>query len=73
MEEFLRAIETSEFVEDRFIREAETCEITGLSRTTLWRLEKAGDFVKRYRLGPNSIGRKHSELMAWMKTREAVR
>ncbi len=54
---------------DRFIREFETCEITGLSRTTLWRLEKAGQFPKRYRLGPNSVGRKHSEIMAWMDTR----
>lgn len=57
---------------DRFIRESETSEITGLSKTTHWRLEKAGQFPKRYQLGPNSVGRKHSEVIAWMETRQSV-
>jgi len=40
---------------DRMLRQPEVCAITGLSRTTIWRIEKLGEFPKRgvvARLGP---------------------
>ena len=41
--------------EDRFIREAEVQRITGLSRTTRWRLEREGKFPSRRQLSENAV------------------
>ena len=42
---------------------------TGLSRTTLWRLERRGDFPRRIRLSPNSTGWIESEIEQWIESR----
>ena len=42
---------------------------TGLSRTTLWRMERRGDFPKRCRLGRNSCGWIAQEVEAWIASR----
>ena len=55
---------------DRIIREGERREITGLSRTTWWRLEIRGEAPKRVKLGSNSVGWRWSELMNWVRTRQ---
>ncbi len=41
----------------------------GLSRTTLWRAERAGKFPRRLRLGPNSVGWLASEVRDWLESR----
>lgn len=58
---------------DRIVRELEEAHITGLSRTTRWRLEKEGRFPKSIPLGANSRGRLLSELLEWLKERAAAR
>lgn len=50
----------------RFIREPECKSITGLSRTTRWRLEKAGKFPTRRRMSKNTIGRLSTEIEEWV-------
>jgi prophage regulatory protein len=55
---------------DRFVREVEREEITGLSRTTWWRMERYNLAPKRRRLGRNSVGWLLSELTEWMQSRE---
>ena len=55
---------------DRIIREPECRQLTGLSRTTRWVLERRGLFPTRRRLTANSIGWLESELHAWMASRE---
>jgi len=52
---------------DRIIRSKEVQEITGLSRTTLWRLERKGEFPARVTLGVGSVGWKLSEVENWLK------
>ena len=52
---------------DRFIGEAEQEEITNLSRTTRWRLERAGKFPKSYKISANRSARLLSEVVAWMQ------
>ena len=37
----------------RLVRQEEVLARTGLSRTSVWRLEKAGTFPKRFKLDPN--------------------
>lgn len=51
--------------EDRFIRAKMVCEITSLSYTTIWRLERAGKFPKRIRLSESRVAWLHSEVIAW--------
>jgi len=54
---------------DRFIKERECLKITGLSRTTRWRLEKNGQFPKRYKISNRLTGYKYSEIMLWLESR----
>jgi len=51
---------------DRFLRERELRAMTGLSRTTRWRLERAGQFPRKRRISPGAVGWLESEVLAWM-------
>lgn len=46
--------------------------LTGLSRTTIWRLERAGDFPKRIRLSAGAVGYRVSEIQVWLDSRQTV-
>jgi len=54
---------------DRFIREQECRELTGLSRSTRWRLERQGKFPRRRRLSSNGVGWLLSEIEKWQASR----
>ncbi len=41
----------------------------GLSRTTVWRLEKEGRFVPRVRLSQNTVGYRKEDLDAYIEAR----
>lgn len=43
------------------------------SRVQVWRLEKAGQFPRRIKLGPNRVGWLQSEVERWLKERLASR
>lgn len=55
--------------QDRFVREAECKEITGLSRTRRWELEKEGKFPVRIKLSERAVAWRLSSLMQWMEER----
>ena len=57
---------------DRIIRMKDLPSIVGLSRSSVWRLEKAGHFPPRRKLGANSVGWLHSDIQAWMLNRATV-
>lgn len=59
----------AEVLEDRFVRESEADQITGLSRSTRWRLERRGQFPRRKKISPGAVGWLASELAQWLKTR----
>jgi predicted DNA-binding transcriptional regulator AlpA len=40
----------------------------GLSRTTIWRLERQGLFVPRRRLSPNAVGWVEEEVEEWIRS-----
>ena len=42
----------------------------GLSRTTIWRLEKSGQFPKRVKLGQNSVGWLKGDIDTWLASRK---
>lgn len=58
---------------DRLLRVGEVMERTGLSRATLWRLERSGDFPGRVRLTGSTIAWRASEVAAWIDRRGRVR
>lgn len=57
---------------EKLLSRKERREITGLSEATLWRLEKAGQFVQRLQLSPGRVGWPESRVMAWIESRQPV-
>lgn len=52
------------------LRTAKLQTYVGLSRTTIWRLEKSGQFPKRVRLGQNSVGWLKGDVDTWLESRK---
>lgn len=53
----------------KFLNLREVVEKVGLSATTIWRLERKGDFPKRIKLSPNRRGWEDVQVQEWMATR----
>lgn len=53
------------------MRVAEVMKITGLGRTTLWQLERAGTFPKRVKLIGRAVGWHASDVAKWIAERKA--
>ena len=47
-------------------------ELTGLSRTTIWRMVKRGEFPQPVALGARARGWRASEVQEWMDSRQPV-
>jgi len=58
---------------DRVLRIRQVCEITGLSRATLYRRMLLGEFPERIPLGERSVGWLESEVRAWLAANIARR
>jgi prophage regulatory protein len=54
---------------NKILREPELLKLVGLSRTTLWRRERAGDFPRRRKLSSRSVGWVLSEVLQWIDQR----
>ena len=54
------------------LREKKVMEITGLSRTTIWRQEKKGNFPQRRKISERAIGWLRSEITRWLEDRKIV-
>ena len=44
-------------------------ERTGLSRSTIWRLERRGEFPKHHRIAPNIVAWSEPEVSRWIEER----
>ena len=55
--------------QDRILRAQEVQEMTGLSRTSLWRLERDGKFPHRVPLSAGSVGWRLSDVNTWIRER----
>lgn len=51
---------------DTMLRQPEVLRRVGVSRTTLWRKIRAGEFPAPVQLGPNSIGWPEAEITEWL-------
>lgn len=56
---------------DPILREPECRVLSGLSRTSRWRLERSGKFPARIRLSENAVGWRLSAIEQWLAEREA--
>lgn len=54
---------------ERILREPDVRTMTGLSRTTCWRLERADQFPHKHQLSAGAVGWLESEILAWMNQR----
>lgn len=50
---------------DRLLAWPRVKDLTGLSRTTAWRLQKAGDFPPPVRVSPGRVSWRESDIVAW--------
>ena len=57
---------------NEIIRPRNLPQITGLSKTTIWRLERAGKFPKHIKLSAGATGWKRSDIEAWLEARQTV-
>lgn len=53
----------------RILRLGEVVQVTSLSRSTIWRLEIAGQFPRRIRLSTNRVGWHQQEVEDWVASR----
>ncbi len=51
------------------LRQPEVVKRTGLSRTTIWRQERAGEFPRRIMITSDSVGWIEAEIEQWIKQR----
>jgi len=56
----------------KMLRLAEVIEMTGLSRSTIYRYESNADFPKRRRIGPNAVPWLDTDIEDWMQSRPAI-
>jgi prophage regulatory protein len=52
----------------RIMRAKEVIELSGLSLSTLGRMEEIGRFPKRRKIGKNAVGWSEDEIIKWMES-----
>lgn len=57
----------------KMLRSRQVSQATGLSRMTIYRLERSGKFPCRRRLSQNSVAWLEADIQAWLIERPAVR
>lgn len=57
----------------RLLRFPEVRRRTGLSRSTIWRLERRGEFPMHCRISSGAVGWVDSEIAAWLEQRIGTR
>ena len=57
---------------DRIMRTDECEHMTGLSESTIWRLEQQGEFPRRRRISKHAIGWLESQVQKWIRERDEV-
>jgi prophage regulatory protein len=62
----------NQIISDSYLRESDVLGITKLSKSTRWRLEKAGLFPKRRRLSAKAVGWLESEVKQWIQSRSVI-
>lgn len=59
-------------MQSRVLRRADVCRVTGLSYSSIFRLEREGGFPARFKLGACSVGWRADEVEAWIADRTRI-
>jgi prophage regulatory protein len=59
--------EELKMVEEKILRIPQVIEMTGLKKTTIYLLVKAGKFPKPFRIGKRAVGWKYSSIRDWLE------
>ena len=54
---------------DRLLRRRQVEKITGMKRSTIYRLMQEGDFPRPVKIGPAAVRWRESEVNAWVESR----
>ena len=57
----------------QILREPQVSVLTGLSKSTRWRLEREGKFPQKRQLSAKSVGWLASEVEEWVRTRNVIK
>ncbi len=57
--------------DDRILSLPVVCDLTTLSRTTLWREQKHGRFPPSVQLSPGRVGVRQRQVRAWIAAKKA--
>ena len=60
-------------MQERLLRRREVEKITGVSRSSIYRLMQESDFPRPVRIGPGAVRWKASDINAWMESRPVAR
>jgi prophage regulatory protein len=60
---------TTEHADDQLLRVRDVVRLTTVSRTALWKMRKAGAFVRPVILCPGRLAFRKSEVLRWMAER----
>ncbi len=58
--------------QDRLMRFPTLSQVTGLSRSTIWRLEAEGQFPSRRQISRRAVGWSEFEVNRWLQARAGV-
>lgn len=56
----------------RVLRWPEIQKLTGLSRSTIWRLEKVGRFPRRFKIASKAVGWTAGDVRRWVDEMQAT-
>ncbi len=56
-------------MKERLLRRRNVEEITGLSRSSIYRLMQEGEFPRPVRVGPTAVRWRESDITAWLESR----
>ena len=60
-------------MQDKLLRRREVEKITGMSRSSIYRLMQEGEFPRPVRVGSVAVRWKSSDITAWIESRPVVR
>ena len=60
-------------MQDRLLRRRQVEEITGMSRSTIYKMMQNGEFPRPVRIGPAAVRWRASDITAWVETRPVAR
>ncbi len=56
-------------MDSKLLTQKQVVDLVGLSRTTIWRLERAGQFPRRLQVSTKAVRWNQSEILDWINSR----